>query len=59
MKAESSNKYEEIDPPYLPNKLLNKDSSKTIKIINLKGFFDEIFLKSHNVIIQKTETSNN
>ena len=32
MKPESSNKYEEIDPPYLPNKLLNKDSSKTIKI---------------------------
>ena len=45
MKPESSNKYEEIDPPYLPNKLLNKDSSKTIKIINLKGFFDEIFFE--------------
>ena len=44
MKAESSNEYEEIDPPYLPNKLLNKDS-KTIKIINLKGFFDEIFFE--------------
>ena len=33
MKAESSNKYEEINPPYLPNKILNKDStSKTIKV---------------------------
>ena len=62
MKPESSNKYEEINPSYLPNKLLNKDSSKTIKIINLKGFFDEIFFEvsyCHNVIIQKTETSNN
>ena len=45
MKPESSNKYEEINPSYLPNKLLNKDSSKTIKIINLKGFFDEIFFE--------------
>ena len=34
------NKYEEIDPPYLTNKLLNKDSSKKLsKLINLKGFF--------------------
>ena len=33
MKAESSNRYEEINPPYLPNKILNKDStSKTIKV---------------------------
>ena len=33
MKAESSNKYEEINPPYLSNKILNKDStSKTIKV---------------------------
>ena len=40
MKAESSNKYEEIDPPYLTNKLLNKDSNKKLsKLINLKGFF--------------------
>ena len=39
MKPESSNKYEEIDPPYLPNKLLNKDSSKTIKINKPKRFF--------------------
>ena len=46
MKAESSNKYEEIDPPYLTNKLLNKDSSKKLsKLINLKGFFDEIFFE--------------
>ena len=44
MKAESSNKYEEIDPPYLTNKLLNKDSSKKLsKLINLKGFFDDFF----------------
>ena len=39
MKPESSNKYEEIDPPYLPNKLLNKDSSKTIKVNKPKRFF--------------------
>ena len=43
MKAESSNEYEEIDPPYLTNKLLNKDSSKKLsKLINLKGFFFEV-----------------
>ena len=44
MKPESSNKYEEIDPPYLTNKLLNKDSNKKLsKLINLKGFFDDFF----------------
>ena len=38
MKPESSNKYEEIDPPYLTNKLLNKDSSKTIRVNKPKRF---------------------
>ena len=38
MKAESSNKYEEINPPYLTNRLLNKDSSKTIRVNKPKRF---------------------
>ena len=38
MKAESPNKYEEINTPYLTNRLLNKDSSKTIRVNKPKRF---------------------